>query len=137
MIKIDITLNIGGKDIKIDYEEGKTLFKELFSLYGSIPREPVSIYGEAFTETDDSRADCGSSSCDMSMDEFKNDGKASSTNCSSGISVPSASSGYIKTTDHLDKKIQSDSPEDLEQMQIDIDERIAAMKKAVDNENNK
>jgi len=152
MIKVDITISLGGKDTKISYAEGEILFEELALLYSGQPTNPASIYGDAFSGIDDQRkspqartlkkADtCKHGECsDQAMDwkDFKDDGKASTGTCPSDVDVPVSSSDYVMKNEHLDATIADDEPEEsIESMQQDIDARIAAMKQAVDNENNK
>jgi len=151
MIKVDITISLGGQDTKISYAEGEILFEELALLYSGQPTNPASIYGDAFSGIDDSsdpkqgrslvrKKDCDSGACsskDMDWSDFKGDGDESTKACSSDPAISVSDSDYIMSNKHLDTKISDDEVETVESMQKDIDARIAAMKKAVDNENNK
>jgi len=137
MIKIDITLNIAGNDTKLSYAEGEVLFNELSVLYGNpvVATKKSSVYGESFGETEDA-ATCGpQNDCNMSMNDFPNSGKEVLADC--GSSIPVSKAGYVTSSDHNDSDIPNDEPDELAIMQDDIDKRIAAMKKAVAQENNK
>ena len=147
MVKIDITISIGGKDSKISYADGEKLFQELSQLYTVKTQNDPSIYGQAFAgfEEDDSpsaRSSCsgGCSDSEMNMNDFSGEGKLTVGNCTSSPAVTVSGADYVQKNEHLDQSIPNDEPvltEDIAQMQAAIDKRIAEMKQAVDKENNK